>query len=181
MTLDELIDAMSGFFETFGASLSATQWTQYWEALQDVNPGDIDDAMRELRRTHQYHNAPLPYEILTAANKARRARLLSVRDAEPVADPGECVRMKHYFAPFDYALELLVFKKDPKPYHCTRCDDAGFVQLQRQGPIWLYGKDAPMLNYTERCHCGATNPVIQKRREQNATHAITTTKSRSKE
>jgi hypothetical protein len=184
MTKDELIDSMSEFFETFGASLSTTQWSQYWEALQDLNPGDIDDAMHELRRTHQYHNAPLPYEIRVAAQSARRRRIIDTPD-EPLAgaEPHEG-ELKTITLRDGTTMNIRVLPDGhhslPKR-HCVRCDDSGFVLFQRQAPIWMYGPNAPLHEYTERCHCTPTNPIIQKRREQNAAHAITITKSRGKE
>lgn len=184
MTEDEIIDAMSPFMETFGAALSATQWNQYWQALEDINPGDLDDAMRELRKTHQFHNAPLPYEIRVAAQAARRARAVSAPD-EPVVgvEPHEG-ELKTISLRDGTSMNVRVLPDGHRSLprrHCIRCDDSGFVQFQRQGPIWMYGPNAPMLDYTERCHCTPTNPIIQKRREQNAAHAITITKSRSKE
>ena len=185
MTEDEIIDSMSPFMETFGATLSATQWNQYWQALQDVNPGDLDDALSELRRTHQYHNAPLPYEIRVAAQSARRRRIIDTPD-EPLAsaEPHEGELRTISLRDGSAAMTVRVLpdghRSLPKR-HCVRCDDSGFVSFERQGPIWMYGPNAPMLEYTERCHCTPTNPIIQKRREQNAAHAITITKSRSKE
>ena len=184
MTEDEIIDAMSPFMETFGATLSATQWNQYWQALEDVNPGDLDDAMRELRKTHQFHNAPLPYEIRSAANVARRSRIVHTPEPEVVAaDPNDAVRMPVYYKG-ELVMHIPVLPdghRSLKQYHCTRCDDSGFVEFQRQAPIWMYGPNAPMHSYTERCHCIATNPIIQKQRERNAAHAAVITKSRSKE
>ena len=184
MTEEEIIDAMSPFIETFGATLNATQWNQYWEALQDVNPGDLDDAMRELRRTHRFHNAPLPYEILAVAQIARRQRVISTPD-EPLvgAEPHEG-ELKTITLRDGTTMNIRVLPDGHHSLpgrHCVRCDDSGFVSFQRQAPIWMYGPNAPMHEYTERCHCTPTNPIIQKRREQNAAHAITITKSRGKE
>lgn len=184
MTKDEIIDSMSPFMETFGATLSATQWNQYWEALQDVNPGDLDDAMRDLRKTHKFHNAPLPYEILSAAQVARRARVVSTPDEVLTpAEPHEG-ELKTISLSDGTSMTIRVLpdghRSLPKR-HCVRCDDSGFVSFQKQGPVWMYGPDAPMLEYTERCHCTATNPIIQKQRERNAAHAAVITKSRSKE
>ncbi len=63
MTKLELIEALAPFLQTFGADLSDEQWQQYHLALKVVNPGDLDDAMADLRRTHAFRNAPLPAEI----------------------------------------------------------------------------------------------------------------------
>ena len=174
MTQDELVDAMTGFFETFGATLSPAQWGQYAEALEDVNPGDLDDAMADLRKNHKFRNAPIPYEILSAAQQARRRRIVDVIDAPGIAiDPNEG-ELKAITLRDGTTMNVRVLPDHhpaiPKR-HCIRCDDSGFVCVMRQAPIWMYGPDAPMHEYTERCHCIASNPVIQRKRQSLAVNA----------
>ena len=177
MTKDELIDSMSEFFETFGASLSTTQWSQYWEALQDVNPGDLDEAMADLRKTHKFRNAPLPAEIILAAQIARRRQVAAIPEPSiPPVDDLDGILHDHTIEGLG-TFRVRVLPDDHPAltrYACIRCYDSGWVRIMATVPHWLYRgtpEEGILREYSERCHCVATNPVLQRQREASARYA----------
>jgi len=167
MSKDELIASLSDFFTGFGAELSNTQWSQYHLALAGVNPGDLDDAMTDLRRTHAFRNAPLPAEILARCDVHRRSRILDVHvTSAPVkarADEGE---WRTFQMPGFPSLRMHVLPDDhpslPR-YSCTRCRDTSWEQV----PDTTGNESQPTCR---RCFCWSSNPVIAQHRASDAEH-----------
>lgn len=170
MTKDELIESLLPFFAGFGATVSDAVWQEYYLALGDVNPGDLDDAMADLRKTHAFRNAPLPAEILTRCDAHRRARQADQPTATPrkaLPTEGEWVT----FAPKTGPLVGLSMKfhvlPDEHPslprYACVRCLDTSWEEIPR-------ASDNPGQPVMRRCACWQSNPVIARHRAQDAEH-----------
>lgn len=167
MTLDQVIDALRPFFGVaLAKDLTSQQWQQYGLALQDVNPGDLDDAIHDLRKSHGFRNAPLPAEIFKRCDYHRKQRLSAQIVPEPVVragkDEGEwktCTikglgSFKMHVLP-DHHPAL-------KRYACTNCLDTGWAE----GPKTPFGNDS-----VYRCTCVARNPVLQEQRTRSAEYA----------
>ena len=167
MTKDELIASLSDFFTGFGAELTNTQWNQYHLALAGVNPGDLDDAMADLRRTHAFRNAPLPAEILARCDAHRRSRVLDVpavtATVKARADEGE---WRTFQMPGFPPLRMHVLPDDhpalPR-YACIRCKDTSWEQVPNTS-------GEPSQPTCRRCGCWVSNPVISQRRASDAEH-----------
>lgn len=162
----DLVLALTPFLSTFAAKLSDDQWEQYGLALREVNPGDLDDALADLRKSHGFRNAPLPAEILARCDVHRKRRSLNVQPVEPdvKADPNDgewktltlkgigSVRM-HVLPDHHPAL---------KRYACTRCKDLGWEECD------INPNSQPTYR---RCGCVARNPVLQEQRTKSAEYA----------
>lgn len=165
MTLAELMVALAPFLATFGAKLNDDQWHQYHLALAGVNPGDLDDAMADLRRTHAFRNAPLPAEILSRCDVYRKRRTLDA--PKPMAsvkardDEGE---WKTFTLKGIGTLRMHVLPDDhpalPR-YACLRCKDTSWEEIPN-----MTGE--PKQPTCRRCSCWASNPVIAQQRSKDA-------------
>jgi len=166
VTKAELIAAVSPFVATFGAELSDEQWSQYHLALKDVNPGDLDDAMADLRKSHAFRNAPLPAEFLDRCRVHQRERMAS----KPVErfdkpDPSAGEWRTHTIDGLG-SIRLRVLPDDhhslPR-YACLRCKDTSWDEITERKP--------GIQPTYRRCGCWASNPVLQQQRTRQADHA----------
>lgn len=165
MTKIELVEALGPFLQTFGADLSDAVWHEYHLALEAVNPGDLDDAMADLRRTHAFRNAPLPAEILARCDVHRKRRYVNAGHAAPVvkvrADEGE---WKTITIKGVGSLRVHVLPDDhpalPR-YACLRCKDTSWEEIPNMS-------DKPSQPTCRRCSCWQSNPVIQQKRSKDA-------------
>jgi len=169
MAPSEVIAALTPFLATFGAVLDGDQWRQYAKALADVNPGDLDDAMDELRKTHAFRNAPLPAEILRRCEDAARKRIaatLAARRIRPTDvkardDEGE---WKSFTLKGIGTLRMHVLPDDhpalPR-YACIKCRDTSWEEIPNTG-------DTPKQPTCRRCACWQSNPVIAQQRSKDA-------------
>lgn len=168
MTPPEVIAALSPFLATFGADLSENQWQQYALALAMVNPGDLDDAMADLRRTHAFRNAPLPADILSRCEVHRKSRMVG-KPAAPVvkARPDEGEWKTHIFTkgPLKGLSIRMHVLPDDHPalprYACGRCQDSSWELVPNMS-------DTPLQPTYRRCACWQTNPAIARKRSQDA-------------
>ena len=165
MTKPELIAALSPLLEGFGAELTDVQWQQYHLALVAVNPGDLDDAMADLRRTHAFRNAPLPAEILARCDAHRRSRVLDVPAiASTVKARAEEGEWRTFQMPGFPSLRLHVLPDDhpalPR-YACYRCKDTSWETVPNL-------TDQPSQPTCRRCGCWSSNPVIAQQRTRDA-------------
>jgi hypothetical protein len=160
ITKIQIIDALAPLFDLFGADPSNEKWDQYAAALEDVNAGDLDDAITEIRRTHSFRNAPLPAEILARVQVARRRRIVAAVEAErpdPVIAAGEGTLREHTIEGVG-TLRLRVLPDDHpalQRFSCTNCLDTGWAE----GPTTPQGHAS-----VQRCFCFAHNPVLQRDR-----------------
>lgn len=173
MTKLELIEALAPFLQTFGADLTDDQWHQYYLALVAVNPGDLDDAMADLRRSHTFRNAPLPAEILARCDAHRRSRALDVpamtATVKARADEGEWRTFEMAGFP---ALRMHVLPDDHEAlprYACYRCNDTSWETVPNV-------TDQPSQPTCRRCSCWSSNPVIAQQRTRNAEYRERRTK-----
>ncbi len=165
MTLPELVASLTPFLATFGAKLNDDQWEQYHLALADVNPGDLDDAMADLRRTHAFRNAPLPAEILDRCHVHRKRRYVNTGHAAPEVkarhDEGE---WKSFTLKGIGTLRLHVLPDDhpalPR-YACLRCKDTSWEEIPNMS-------DKPSQPTCRRCACWQSNPEIARQRSKDA-------------
>lgn len=165
MSKGELIDALTPFVAGFGAELTDVQWDQYHLALEGVNPGDLDDAMADLRRTHAFRNAPLAAEILDRCQVARKRRMVNAGHAAQVVkvnhDEGE---WKTFTLKGIGSLRLHVLPDDhpalPR-YACLRCKDTSWEEIPNM-------TDTPRQPTCRRCSCWQSNPVIARQRTERA-------------
>lgn len=172
MTLPEIADALGPLFAFLAPSQPVTgaAWEQYALALEQVNPGDLDDAITDLRKTHAFRNAPLPADILRRCDEARRRRAADAKPAPTVtADPSEG-EWQTFTLKGIGSLRMHVLPDDhpalPR-YACLRCKDTSWEEIPPH-------PDAPPSQPTcRRCRCWATNPVIQQQRTKDAEHRRT--------
>lgn len=168
IALPDVIAALEPFLRTFGAKLTAEQMEQYGLALEHVNPGDLDDALADLRKSHGFRNAPLPAEILDRCNVHRKRRQVPEPEEEPpisVTD-GE---LRTLTIKGIGSLKVRVLPDEHpalKRYACLRCKDTGWEHLAHLNP----GKQPTF----QRCGCVARNPVLQEHR----THAAESARKR---
>lgn len=167
MSEPEVVGALKPLFDFFGADLTAQQWHQYFLALADVNPGDLDDAMADVRKSHAFRNAPLPAEILDRCDVHRKRRHVAELPVEKYikADPsegewktfelgGKTLRM-HVLPDHHPALQR---------YACLRCKDTGWEERPELNP----GKQPTF----SRCPCVPRNPVLQTKRTRRAERLV---------
>ena len=161
----DVIASLTPFLSPFGAKLSDDQWNEYALALADVNPGDLDDALGDLRKTHGFRNAPLPAEIFKRCDFHRKQRIAAQQPVEKyiTADPSEGA-WKTFTLEGLGSVRMHVLPDDHpalKRYACLTCKDTG----------WAEGPTTPMGNNSVyRCGCIARNPVLQQTRMRNAEH-----------
>ena len=170
MSLQEIATALGPVFSFLSPKdpVTGAAWEQYALALRDVNPGDLDDAIDDLRKTHAFRNAPLPADILRRCEDAKRKRIALV-PPEPVTtvtvDPNEGEWKT--FAPTSGPLKGLSLKfhvlPDEHPalprYSCVRCQDTSWEEVPRDNP------GQPVMR---RCSCWQSNPVIARQRSERA-------------
>lgn len=168
MTKLELVDALGPFLQTFGADLSDAVWHEYHLALEAVNPGDLDDAMADLRRTHAFRNAPLPAEILSRCDVHRKSRTVAKPEPPRVtARPDEGEWKTHTFTkgPLKGSTIRLHVLPDDHPalprYACGRCQDTSWEEVPNM-------TDRPKQATYRRCACWQTNPAIARQRSKDA-------------
>lgn len=163
MSLVEVTGALQPFLSTFGAKLDPAQWEQYGLALRDVSPGDLDDALADLRKSHAFRNAPLPAEILDRCDVHRKRRIVDELPVEKFikADPSEGEWKTFTIAGLG-SVRMHVLPDDHpalRRYACLTCKDTG----------WAEGPKTPMGNDSVyRCGCIARNPVLKEQRMRNA-------------
>jgi len=164
MTLAELMVALAPFLATFGAKLSDAVWNEYHLALKDVNPGDLDDAMADLRRTHAFRNAPLPAEILSRCDVYRKRRQLDAPKPATVKANHDEGEWKTFTLKGIGSLRMHVLPDDhpalPR-YSCLRCKDTSWEDVPNRS-----GK--PSQPTCRRCSCWQSNPVIAQQRSKDA-------------
>lgn len=165
MAAHEIVDALTPFLATFGASLNADQWEQYALALVDVNPGDLDDAMTDLRRTHAFRNAPLPAEILSRCDVYRKRRTLDapkpVTTTKARDDEGE---WRSFTLKGIGTVRMHVLSDDHPAlpsYACLRCKDTSWEDVPDMS-------GEPKQPTCRRCECWQSNPVIAQKRSKDA-------------
>jgi len=162
----DIVAVLRPFLLTFGTKLDPGQWEQYALALADVNPGDLDDALADLRKSHAFRNAPLPAEILDRCHVHRKRRQTAELPVTKFikADPSEGewktftlhgVSMRMHVLPDDHPAL--------RRYACLACKDTGWEERPDLNP----GKQPTY----QRCGCVARNPVVQQARTRNATRA----------
>lgn len=166
MSLEELIAAMSAFLATFGVNLSNEQWGQYYLALADVNPGDLDDAMADLRKSHGFRNAPLPADILARVHVHRKRRQNNPSpEPEPISvTDGE---LREHTIKGIGTLKIRVLPDDHpalQRFACLSCKDTGWVERPELNP----GKQATF----SRCPCLPRNPVLQTKRMRRSERLV---------
>lgn len=165
MSPPEIIGALSPFLATFGADLTEAQWQQYALALVDVNPGDLDGAMADLRRTHAFRNAPLPAEILSRCDVHRKRRFVNAGHPAPTPriDPSEG-EWKTLTIKGIGTLRMRVLPDDhhalPR-YACLKCKDSSWEEIPNMS-------DTPKQPTCRRCSCWQSNPVIAQQRSKDA-------------
>lgn len=162
MTLDQVIDALRPFFSLLGKEPTSEQWHQYGLSLQDVNPGDLDDAIADLRKTHAFRTLPLPVEILGRAEIHRKRRQQPKVDTWAPITTSEGTLREFTLAGIG-TLKLRVLPDDHpalRRYACFTCKDTGWAEAG----LTPMGNDA-----FRRCNCVASNPVIQRERDRRAT------------
>lgn len=165
MTKLELVEAIGPFLETFGANLTDEQWHQYHLALADVNPGDLDDAMADLRRTHAFRNAPLPSEILSRCDVYRKRRQVNTpAAATPVKARNDEGEWRTITIKGVGSLRVHVLPDDhpalPR-YACLRCKDSSWEEVPNTS-------GEPKQPTCRRCSCWQSNPVIAQQRSKDA-------------
>ena len=165
MAAHEIVDALTPFLATFGASLNADQWEQYALALADVNPGDLDDAMTDLRRTHGFRNAPLPADILNRCDVYRKRRTLDapkpVTTTKARDDEGE---WRSFTLKGIGTVRMHVLSDDHPAlpsYACLRCKDTSWEDVPDMS-------GEPKQPTCRRCECWQSNPVIAQKRSKDA-------------
>lgn len=161
MSAEQIMEACSPVFAAF-CDVGGIKWDQYAAALQDVNPGDLDDALGEIRKTHGFRNAPLPADILRFCDSAKRKRIASRYrpEREPAIDPN-AGELRELTVKGIGMLKLRVLPDEHPALRvsCLRCGDSG----------WRDVPHSPDVQRTvKRCDCWKTNPVLQREREQNA-------------
>lgn len=162
MSLVEVTDALKPFLVTFGVNFTDDQWEQYWLALRDVNPGDLDDALADVRKSHAFRNAPLPAEILDRVNAHRQRRIVNrVPEPAPVVDAGEGEWKELTLKGIGTMRVWVLPDNHPavQRFACFSCKDTGWVEVP----------SPPTSQPTfQRCGCVARNPVMQTRRTRRA-------------
>lgn len=165
MTKLELIDALGPFLQTFGADLADGVWHEYHLALGDVNPGDLDGAMADLRRTHTFRNAPLPAEILDRCQVHRKRRYVNAGHAAPEVQIGKNEgEWKSITIKGIGVLKMRVLPDDhpalPR-YSCLKCKDSSWEEIPNMS-------ETPKQPTCRRCSCWSSNPVIAQQRSKDA-------------
>jgi hypothetical protein len=161
MNAEQVMEACSPVFAFF-TDVTAIAWDQYALALADVNPGDLDDALAAIRRTHGFRNAPLPADIRRFADEAKRKRVsTSVAPVQPKIDPSEGEIRKITIKDIG-TLTLRVLPDDHQSlqrFYCLLCKDTGWSEVSAE-------LGAQMT--VRRCDCWRINPEMQRERERTA-------------
>ncbi len=167
MTVSEIAAALGPFFALVAPSqtLSGEQWEQYAVTLETVSPGDLDDAISSLRKTHAFRNIPLPADVFGRCEDARKKRIAAdVAATQMEPEPIQTADgTPHTFTlPGIGSLTLRVLPDDHpalRRYACFDCKDSG----------WAEGPTTPMGNPSvKRCHCFNNNPVLALERARRA-------------
>jgi len=166
MTEPQIIEAIQPVFVFLGAKLSANDWHQYALALDGVNPGDLDDALEDVRKTHAFRNAPLPADLLRRCEDARKSRVAASQTAHDITAPepiqtgdGE---LKTFTLPGGPTLTMRVLPDDHpalRRFACFDCQDSGWAD----GPKTALGNPSVV-----RCRCYTNNPVLALERARRA-------------
>lgn len=166
MSEPQVIEALKPLMDVFGATLTADQWHQYFLALEHVNPGDLDDAMGDVRKSHGFRNAPLPREILNRCDVHRKRRQLAELPVTKYikADPSEGEWKTFELGGASVRMHVLPDDHPAlKRYACLTCKDTGWEERPELNP-------GQQPTYS-RCACVPRNPVVQEQRTRNATKA----------
>jgi len=165
MTPEQIIEACSPVFSAF-TDAGRVAWDQYALALSDVNPGDLDDALADVRRSHAFRNAPLPAEIRVRADIARRARIEANRAAERASGASEPILTgegePRTFTLGGVSLTVRVLSDEHpalRRFACLRCQDTSWAE----GPPTRLGYPS-----VTRCSCWVHNPVLAAERARQA-------------
>jgi len=171
MTLIEITACIRPVFDVLvKARLSDTEWMLYAEALQDLHPNDLDDAMRDLLKTHAFRAMPLPADVRTRAEVARKARLSAavLPAVQHInADPSDGEWRTHEIKGLG-SIRMHVLPDDHPAltrYACLACKDTGWQDLELN--------DGKQPTY-RRCRCVPRNPVLAEQRAHRSARQRTT-------
>lgn len=162
MSAEQIIAALSPVFATF-CDVAVINWQPYVDVLSDENPGDIDEALQAVQRDHGYRNAPLPKFVADRVDDAKRKRVARRYrpDYDPAIDPNEG-ELRELTIKGVGTLKLRVLPDDHpalQRFSCLVCKDTG----------WRDVAHSPEVQRTlARCECWKSNPILQRRREENA-------------
>ena len=130
------------------AKLTATAIAETFGDLRGFPLSVIERGLDECRRTCRYF--PTPKQVIDACGEASRARAF---------DGGDVPAWVNHDA-------------DPPVYFCRDCDDSGFVRRMvcagdgqcRLKGCGVLGSAREPHDYTARCQCRSTNPVLARQR-----------------
>lgn len=161
MADSEIIAALTPFFDVIGKRPDPSQWSQYTETLAHVNPGDLDDAMASLRRTHAFRALPMPADIFSRCEDARKSRIQPEPDWAPIKT-GDGVENVFTLEGIG-SIRMRVLPDDHpalRRYACLTCLDTGMEDVTPPNAM-----NQPTYR---QCACRLTNPVLQEQRRRMA-------------